>query len=121
MTAASEEVVEIKGDKRSEEAGINDELSGGYNIPFTGKDMKYLERKQGAELVFGLPGNFFISPEVTLSADYREESFSDYDEAIVSTNTNSFQIRGDTFFKKCKTVSGKLFSRGYSKRRGCTL
>jgi hypothetical protein len=109
MTAASEEVVEIKGDKRSEEAGINDELSGGYNIPFTGKDMKYLERKQGAELVFGLPGNFFISPEVTLSADYREESFSDYDEAIVSTKGTFFRSRdAGTLFSSRIRIPFKL-------------
>jgi len=93
LTTVSEEVVEIRGDKRSEEAGIKENVNGGYNIPFTGKDMKYLERKQGFEFVFGLPDRLLLSPEITFNADYREESFSDYDEAIVSSKGTFIRAR----------------------------
>lgn len=88
FTNISEEVVEVKGYKRAEDAGIKDEISGGYNIPFIGKDKKYLEKKQGFELVFGLPGTFLVAPEFTLIANYRADSFSDYDEKIISSSGN---------------------------------
>lgn len=99
FTTLSEEVVEIKGYKRTEETGIKDDLNGGYHMPFTGKDVKYLERKQGFELAFGLPGKFILAPEITLTADYREDSFSDYDEAITSSNRTFLRSRdAGTFF-----------------------
>ncbi|NCC45073.1 MAG: hypothetical protein EOM18_16175 [Clostridia bacterium] len=86
LAIMSEEVVDIRGDRRSEEAGIKGDLAGGYNLPFTGKDMKYLERKNGSEVIIGFPGEGIVMPELTFSADYREESFSDYDTEVLSPN-----------------------------------
>ena len=93
LAIMSEEIVDIQGERRSEEAGIKNDLSGGYHLPFTGRDMKYLERKNGSELVIGFSGEGIVMPELTLSADYREESFSDYDEEINSSKGTFLRSR----------------------------
>lgn len=82
LSAGSGEYVTWKGFENSSEQMIQDELRSNFHFPYfySGRNMKYFQRNHSASHTTGVKIAKFFIPEHTLSAQYSESEFSDYQD-----------------------------------------
>ncbi len=79
----SEEYVQSGGDDLYSETGISRNVSWGYHLPFSNSsDMKYVERSRGTSFTTGITWFDYLRPEYSISLNYKENTFRDYETAI---------------------------------------
>ncbi len=93
FTTSSIEYVMLNGGDNYDETGVDGGLNGNFYLPFRNyDDSKFIERNNGTGFTLGVKFLEYLSPEYSMSVDYKENAFKDYkDETVIDEGFSRFK------------------------------